>query len=49
MKIIILFLEELLLLTQSFYVLSVDRAKFKGSIFPGTLDLRINSAGVLLI
>ena len=28
---------------QSFYVLSVDRSKFKGSIFPGTLDLRINS------
>ena len=30
--------------TQSFYVLSVDRARFKGSIFPGTLDLRIQSS-----
>ena len=30
--------------TQSFYALSVNRARFKGSLFPGTLDLRINSA-----
>jgi len=30
--------------TQSIYALSVNRARFKGSIFPGTLDLRINSA-----
>lgn len=29
---------------QSFYVLSVDRSKFKGAIFPGTLDLRIYSS-----
>ena len=30
--------------TQSFYVISVDRARFKGSLFPGTLDLRIYSS-----
>jgi len=30
--------------TQSFYAITVNRAKYKGSIFPGTLDLRINSA-----
>jgi len=29
---------------QSFYVISVDRSKFKGNIFPGTLDLRIQSS-----
>jgi len=29
---------------QSFYAISVDRSKFKGSIFPGTLDLRIQSS-----
>ena len=29
---------------QSFYVLSIDRSKFKGSLFPGTLDLRIQSS-----
>ena len=29
---------------QSVYVLSVDRSKFKGNIFPGTLDLRIQSS-----
>ncbi len=30
--------------TQSFYALSVDRSKFKGNLFPGTLDLRIFSS-----
>jgi len=29
---------------QSFYAITVNRAKYKGSLFPGTLDLRINSA-----
>jgi len=29
---------------QSFYAITVDRSKFKGSIFPGTLDLRIQSS-----
>ena len=31
-------------ITQSIYVLTVDRAKYKGNIFPGTLDLRISGA-----
>jgi len=31
--------------TQSLYVISVDRAKYKGNIFPGTLDLRLSSDG----
>ena len=31
--------------TQSIYALSVDRAKYKGNIFPGTLDLRLSSDG----
>lgn len=30
---------------QSIYVISVDRAKYKGNIFPGTLDLRLSSNG----
>ena len=30
--------------TQSFYALSVERSKYKGSIFPGTLDLLIRSS-----
>jgi len=30
--------------TQSFYALSVERSKYKGSIFPGTLDLLIQSS-----
>jgi len=29
--------------TQSIYALTVNRAKYKGSIFPGTLDLRLKS------
>jgi len=29
---------------QSFYALTIDRSKYKGSLFLGTLDLRINSA-----
>lgn len=29
--------------TQSFYALSVERSKYKGSIFPGTMDLRLQS------
>lgn len=29
---------------QSIYVLSIDRSKYKGNIFPGTLDLRIQSS-----
>jgi hypothetical protein len=30
--------------TQSFYALTVNRAQFKGNMFPGTLDLRIQSS-----
>ena len=30
--------------TQSFYAISVERSKYKGSIFPGTLDLLIQSS-----
>jgi hypothetical protein len=30
--------------TQSFYAIAVERANYKGSIFPGTLDLRISSS-----
>jgi len=30
--------------TQSFYAITVNRARYKGNIFPGTLELRINSA-----
>ena len=29
---------------QSFYAIAVERANYKGSIFPGTLDLRISSS-----
>ena len=29
--------------TQSVYAISVERSKFKGNIFPGTLDLRLDS------
>lgn len=29
---------------QSLYVLTIDRSKYKGSLFPGTLDLRIQSS-----
>ena len=29
--------------TQSFYAITVDRAKYKGNMFPGTLDLRLNN------
>ena len=31
--------------TQSIYVISVDRARYKGNIFPGTLDLRLSGNG----
>lgn len=31
--------------SQSFYAIAVERANYKGSIFPGTLDLRISSSG----
>lgn len=30
--------------TQSFYALTIDRAQYKGNLFPGTLDLRIQSS-----
>lgn len=30
--------------TQSFYAIAVERANYKGSIFPGTLDLRISGS-----
>ena len=30
--------------TQSFYAIAVERANYKGSIFPGTLDLRITGS-----
>jgi len=30
--------------TQSFYAITVNRARYKGNIFPGTLELRLNSA-----
>lgn len=29
---------------QSFYAIAVERANYKGSIFPGTLDLRVSSS-----
>ena len=35
--------------TQSFYVISVERSKFKGNIFPGTLDLRLDSASAFTL
>ncbi len=31
-------------ITQSFYAITVNRARYKGNIFPGTLELRLNSA-----
>ena len=30
--------------TQSFYAITINRARYKGNIFPGTLELRLNSA-----
>lgn len=30
--------------TQSFYAITINRSKYKGNIFPGTLELRLNSA-----
>jgi hypothetical protein len=33
------------LITNDFYVLSMDRARFKESIFPGTLNLKLTGAG----
>jgi len=35
--------------TQSFYALSVNRSKFKGSIFPGTLELRISGSNEVVL
>ena len=32
--------------TQSFYALTINRARYKGSLLPGTLDLRIESSSV---
>jgi hypothetical protein len=29
---------------QSFYAITINRSKYKGNIFPGTLELRLNSA-----
>jgi len=29
---------------QSFYAITINRARYKGNIFPGTLELRLNSA-----
>ena len=29
--------------TQSFYAIAIERSKYKGSIFPGTMDLRLQS------
>jgi hypothetical protein len=29
--------------TQSFYAITINRSKYKGNIFPGTLELRLNS------
>jgi len=34
--------------TQSLYALSVERSKFKGSIFPGTLDLTLTIGGTTI-
>lgn len=31
-------------ITQSFYAITINRARYKGNIFPGTLELRLNSA-----
>ncbi|MDA7649010.1 hypothetical protein N8580_01610 [Akkermansiaceae bacterium] len=31
--------------TQSFYALTIERAKYKGSIFPGTLNLHLTTPG----
>lgn len=33
---------------QSIYVLSFERARFKGNIFPGTLALKLNNAGTII-
>jgi hypothetical protein len=35
--------------TQSVYAISVERSKFKGNIFPGTLDLRLDSASAFTL
>ena len=32
--------------TQSFYAISIERSKYKGSIFPGTLDFKNSSSSV---
>lgn len=32
--------------TQSFYALTINRARYKGNLLPGTLDLRIESSSV---
>ncbi len=34
--------------TQSIYVLSVERSKYKGNIFPGTIDLSLSSGSGIL-
>ena len=34
---------------QSFYAITVDRSKFKGNIFPSTLDLRISGSGAFTL
>lgn len=35
-------------INQSFYAITVNRSKYKGNIFPGTLDLRLGSGSSLL-
>ena len=35
--------------TQSFYALSIERSKFKGNLFPGTLDLRISGSNEIVL
>jgi hypothetical protein len=35
-------------INQSFYALTINRARFKGNIFPGTLDLRLRSGSSTL-
>jgi len=40
---------EVIPVTQSIYALSVERARFKGSILPGTLDLQLNSGSNTLV
>jgi len=35
--------------TQSFYALSIERSKFKGNLFPGTLNLRISGSNEIVL